>query len=311
METKTSHIENPGSGHSHHSWFDWLRLVALVLLWGTGFALLKTAIVDIPPTTVVMGRLWIGAILLLAWMKYRGQSLPRLLPPVDKHWKWFLALGLTGASIPFALISWGQQVLPSALTAILMATMPLVTAALAHFLVPGERMGLRKLSGLLIGFAGVAILMGPQMLTQMGGPGFLAQLAVIAGAILYAVQIIIARKMPPVPASVVTCGLLLCAAIAITPFGLVAAINMPMPGIKSLLSVLALGVGATAIAGIIMMALIHDAGPGFTSLSNYLMPMVAVAVGLAIGETLGVNVWIALVVILVGLILAGYRSKVI
>jgi drug/metabolite transporter (DMT)-like permease len=235
--------------------------------------------------------------------------MPKLLPRPDPLWKWFVVLGLTGATLPFALISWGQQSLDSALTGLLMATMPLATAGLAHFLVPDEKMSGRKLAGFVLGFAGVAILMGPELLFQLGGPAFIAQIAVICGAFLYAIQTIIARKMPQIPSSVSAAGLILCAAILITPFGLHDAIGMPMPGIKAMSAVLALGIGATAIAAIVMMALIRDAGASFMSLTNYPMPMVAVLVGVLIGEKLGIHVWIALAVILSGLALAGYRSK--
>lgn len=303
----------PPLPQAHHSLFDYLRLLALVLLWGTAFALLKVAVVEIPPSTVVMGRLWVGALMLLAWVQIRGHKMPHLLPsknqPFDRRWKWFALLGVTGATIPFALISWGQQSIDSALTGILMAVMPLATVVLAHFFVAGEKMTYRKTTGFLLGFAGIAILMGPQILFELGGEAFFAQLAMIAAALFYAIQTIFARNMPPTRPSVSAAGLLLCAAIIITPFGVFDAINMPMPSAKALLMVLLMGIGATGLGGILMMAVIRDAGPSFLSLSNYLMPLVAVLVGVMIGESLGMNIWIALLVIISGLLLAGYKSK--
>ena len=106
--------------NNHHSLFDWLRLLFVAVLWGTAFILLKIAVTEIPPTTLVMGRLWIGAIALLVWMMLRGQKLPPILPKPDKRWFWFALLGFTGATAPFALVSWGQQSLDSALVGILM-----------------------------------------------------------------------------------------------------------------------------------------------------------------------------------------------
>ena len=206
-----------------HGLFDWLRLAGVAVLWGTAFLLLKTAVAQIPPATVVMERLWIGALALLLWMKLRGHALPPLWPHPDRRWLWFAILGLTGGTLPFALVSWGQQRLDSSLVGILMAVMPLTTAALAHLFVPGERLGARTLAGFALGLAGVALLMGPEALSHLGGSRGLAQLAVIAGAVLYAVQAILARHLPPTSPSAAAAGLLICAALMITPFGLYAA----------------------------------------------------------------------------------------
>ncbi len=295
---------------SRHSLFDWLRLAAVAVLWGTAFLLLKTAVAQIPPAAVVMERLWIGALALLVWMKIRGHALPPLWPHPDRRWLWFAVLGLTGGTVPFALVSWGQQSLDSSLVGILMAVMPLTTAALAHVFVPGDRLSPRKLAGFALGLAGVALLMGPETLRHLGGAKSLAQGAVIAGAVFYAVQAILARHLPPTSPSVAAAGLLICAALMITPFGLYAAWHAPAPGPAALLSVLLLGLGATGLGGIVMMAIIRDSGPSFLSLSNYIMPLVAMLAGVLAGERPGASVWLGLVVILAALALAGgFGSK--
>ena len=288
-----------------HSLFDWLRLAGVAVLWGTAFLLLKTAVAQIPPAAVVMERLWIGALALLIWMKLRGHALPPLWPHPDRRWLWFAILGLTGGTLPFALVSWGQQRLDSSLVGILMAVMPLTTAALAHLFVPGERLGARTLAGFALGLAGVALLMGPEALSHLGGSRGLAQLAVIAGAVLYAVQAILARHLPPTSPSAAAAGLLICAALMITPFGLYAAWHAPAPGPAAVLSVALLGLGATGLGGIVMMAIIRDSGPSFLSLSNYIMPLVAMLAGVLAGERPGLTVWLGLVVILAALALAG------
>lgn len=292
-----------------HNPFEWSRLVGVAIIWGTAFILLKTAVTEIPPTTVVMARLWIGTITLFIWMRIRGHTLPRLIGPMDERWKWFMVLGLTGAVAPFALISWGQQSLDSALVGILMAFMPLATAALAHVFVPGESMTARKFGGFILGFAGVALLMGPDVLTNLGGAHSLAQIAVVSAAVFYAIQSIIARNLPATSPSVSAAGMILCASIIITPLGIYEAWNMPIPSATALLSVLTLGIGATGLAGIVMMAIIRDNGPSFFSMSNYIMPPVAVIVGLLFGEQLGITVWIGFAVILAGLALAQSKGK--
>jgi len=295
--------------NDQHSLFDWLRLLGVAVLWGTAFILLKIAVTEIPPTTLVMGRLWIGAIALLLWMSIRGQKLPPLWPKPDRRWLWFAILGFTGAMAPFALVSWGQQSLDSALVGILMAIMPLTTAALAHVFVPGEAMTLRKFAGFMLGLVGVALLMGPSALQDIGGPASVAQLAVILGAVFYAVQAVLVRNLPTTRPSVAAAGLLICAAMMITPFGVYAALSMDMPSPKALLSLLALGLGSTGLGGIVLMMIIRDNGPSFLSLSNYIMPLIAVLVGLAFGEKLGLTVWVGFAVILAGLALARQKNK--
>jgi drug/metabolite transporter (DMT)-like permease len=301
----------PNARHDRdqHGLADWVKLMLVALLWGTAFILLKIAVTEIPPTTLVMARLWIGTIALLIWMRFRGQKLPPLFPVLDVRWVWFMVLGLTGATVPFALVSWGQQSLDSALVGILMAIMPLTTAALAHVFVPGERMTLRKFTGFFLGMIGVALLMGPDALHNLGGPASLAQLAVVLGAIFYAVQAIIARNLPTTRPSVAAAGLLMCAAIMITPFGLIDVLGMPMPSAKALYAVLVLGLGSTGLGGIVMMMIIRDNGPSFLSLSNYIMPLIAVLVGLIFGEKLGLTVWVGFAVILAGLVLARPGKK--
>jgi drug/metabolite transporter (DMT)-like permease len=301
----------PNARHDRdqHGLADWVKLMLVALLWGTAFILLKTAVTEIPPTTVVMARLWIGTIALLVWMAIRGHKLPPLTPTPDRRWGWFMVLGFTGAAAPFALLSWGQQSLDSALVGILMAIMPLTTAALAHVFVPGERMTMRKFAGFFLGMIGVALLMGPDALHNLGGKQSIAQLAVILGAVFYAVQAIIARNLPKTRPSVAAAGLLLCAALMITPFGLYAAWHSAMPSAKALLSVLMLGLGATGLAGIVMMDIIRNSGPSFLSLSNYIMPLIAVLVGVWAGEQLGLSVWLGFVVILASLVLARQKKR--
>ncbi|MDX1656490.1 MAG: DMT family transporter, partial [Candidatus Competibacteraceae bacterium] len=108
---------------------DWLLLLALVAMWGSSFLLTKLAVATLPPTAVVAGRLSIAALVLATMALVRGHR-----PPVSiTLWGYFIAMGVVGSSLPFFLISWGQQHIDSALAGILMAVMPLVTLVLAHF----------------------------------------------------------------------------------------------------------------------------------------------------------------------------------
>ena len=179
---------------------DWGLLLALTVLWGSAFLLTKVAVTGLPPDLVVAGRLSLGALILvpLALLRHAGGG-RRASGWGLRSWAFYLAIALFGYVLPFSLISWGQVGIPSGLAGILMAVMPLGTLGLAHFLVPGERMTPYRAGGFLLGFAGVAVLMGPEsLLGLLDGEGpWLHMLAVLAGAMCYAVSAILARLRPP------------------------------------------------------------------------------------------------------------------
>ena len=112
---------------------DWALLMALATMWGSAFLFIKLGVATVPPMTLVAARLVLGTAVLLTLMYMRGLRLPRL----GAAWLPFILLALVGNAIPFYLITWGQQIVPSALAGILMAAMPLATMVLAHFAVVG------------------------------------------------------------------------------------------------------------------------------------------------------------------------------
>ncbi|MBI2223389.1 MAG: DMT family transporter [Betaproteobacteria bacterium] len=144
---------------------DWALLAALVAMWGSAFLFIKLGVATVPPATLAASRLALGAATLYAVMRWRGLA----LPPAGSRWLSFGALAIVGNCIPFYLISWGQQVIDSALAGILMAIMPLATLLLAHFFVAGERMTANRALGFSLGFVGIVVLMGPAALAGLGG----------------------------------------------------------------------------------------------------------------------------------------------
>ena len=136
---------------------DWALLLALVAMWGSSFMFNKLGVATVPPLTLVAGRLTIGALTLLVLLYARGVR----LPPLGGIWIAYGVLGVVGNALPFFLITWGQQVVDSALAGILMAAMPLATLVLAHFLVQDERMTAGRVAGFALGFVGIVFLMEP------------------------------------------------------------------------------------------------------------------------------------------------------
>ena len=285
---------------------DWAMLLVLTVLWGSAYAFIKHAVVTLPPGALIFVRIATAAVLLTAWTYYRGHRLP---PLNDKRWLWFAALGLFGNTLPFFLISWGQQFIDSALTGILIATMPLTTIVLAHAFVPGDRMNARRLAGFLIGFAGVVVLLGPTALSGLGGTGLIAQLGVLAAACAYGINAVLARLQPDTPASLSGAGMLIMAAILAAPLGVWQLAHAPHIAATAWMATLWLAIGPTAIASVMLMQIARTAGPSFLAVVNYMTPIAAMVTGVVIGETIGWNAALALAIILGGVWLARSGPK--
>jgi drug/metabolite transporter (DMT)-like permease len=288
----------------------WLLLLALAAMWGSSFMLTKVAVAAIPPSIVVAGRLGIAAVLLFGALIFAG----RHLPGWGRHWFFFIAMALVGNCIPFWLIGWGQQGIDSGLAGILMAIMPLTTLVLAHLFVEGERLNRSRVVGFLTGFCGIVILIGPEAALEFAGDGsaLVSELAVLAGAVCYAVATIIARRRPNSDALVAASGVMIVATVIMAPVAVVndgaRSFELSLIGASA---IALLGVMSTALATVVYFKLITLAGPSFLSLINYLIPLWAVLLGtLLLGETPEWTALIALVLVLSGIAMseAGTRA---
>jgi drug/metabolite transporter (DMT)-like permease len=261
----------------------------------------------VPPLTLVAGRLTIGALTLLVLLYARGVR----LPPPGPIWLAYGILGVVGNALPFFLITWGQQVVDSALAGILMAAMPLATLVLAHFLVQGEHMTGARVTGFALGFVGIVFLMEPAAAAGLGGAVLqvISQLSILGGALCYSANSIMARLMIRTDFLVAATGTLLVSSLLVLPLALL--LDRPWtlrPSASSVASIVWLGVGPTAIATILYYQLISSAGPTFMSLVNYLSPAIAVFLGVTLlGEHPGVNAYAGLVLILTGIALSQWR----
>lgn len=289
----------------HPNLRDWATLLVLTLLWGSAYAFIKHAVISFSPAALIFVRIGVAAILLTGWTYARGHRLP---PLTDKRWLWFGALGLFGNTLPFFLISWGQQTIDASLAGIVIATMPLSTIALAHVFVPGEQMNARRLAGFLLGFAGVVILLGPVALQGLGGAGLLAQLAVLCAAVCYGINAVLARLLPDTAPSMSGAGMLIMGALLALPFGAWDLAHMDAAPASAWLSLIWLAIGPTALASALLMDVARTAGPSFLATANYMTPIAAVGTGVLIGEMIGWNALLALTVILGGVWLARKKA---
>ena len=197
-----------------HEPSDWLTLIGLAVIWGGAFFCIHVAVRHVPPLTYVWLRVTIAAAALWAYLAWRRRAagLPRTV------WGSILLLALLNNVIPFILFGWGQTHIASGLASILNATTPIWGVIVAHVFTSDERMNPRKIAGVLLGFGGVALMIGPDLLGSIGND-VLAQLACVIAALLYALAGVWARrfKRQGVSPLSVTTGQLTASAIVMLP----------------------------------------------------------------------------------------------
>lgn len=273
-------------------------LLILAILWSSSFAFIKIAVETIPPFSVAAGRLALAALVMIVVARMGKDE----FPDVPGLWLKFALIGLFGNALPFVLIGWGEVSIDSGLAAILMAVMPLATLLLAHLFTVDERMNLARTTGVILGFAGVILLIGPSALEGLGDQA-LRQTAVAMGAICYAISTVIAKRLPPMPHSLSAAGTLIAAAAWAVPASIV--FDKPFslnPSTASVVSLVILGLFPTALAVLIFFALLRRTGATFIALNNYLVPSLGVLWGmLFLGEHLTLRAILALGIILAGI----------
>jgi drug/metabolite transporter (DMT)-like permease len=280
---------------------DWLTLLALALIWGSAFFFIGVAVRHVSPLTYVWLRLTIAAAGMWIFLTVKGSTvqLPRQV------WGSMLVLALLNNAIPFALFGWGQTHIASGLASILNATTPIWGVVVAHFLTHDERMSPRKIAGVLLGFGGVAMMIGPTLLTSLGANA-LAQLACVTAALLYALAAVWARRfrrMGISPMSVTT-GQLTMGALVMLPVSMI--VDHPwqhaFPPLSALAAIAALALLCSAFAYVLYFRLIDSAGATNALLVTLLVPPVAILLGwLFLSEHLAAQDFLGLALIALGL----------
>ncbi|MAY87815.1 MAG: EamA family transporter [Pseudooceanicola sp.] len=265
---------------------EWALLLTLSLLWGGSFFFNDIALRSVPVFTVVTARVVIAAILLTALLRARGTPLPH-----DRHiWLAFMGMGLLNNAVPFTLIVWGQQHIASGLASILNAATPLFTVVLAHVLTADERMTRGRLAGVLIGFAGVALMIGPAALNDMG-TSVAAQAMCLAAALSYGFAGIFGRRfraMGVAPMTTAT-GQVIASSCVMLPFALIIdrPWTLPAPDTVSIAALICVAALSTALAYVIYFRILATAGATNLVLVTFLIPVSAIVLGTVfLGESL-------------------------
>ncbi|MHC2998701.1 DMT family transporter [Microbacterium sp. HJ5] len=278
----------------------WVLFAIMALVWGIPYLFIKVAVDSYSPAAVVAGRTLIGAVLLLPFA-LRQKALRAAFSKIG----WVLAFGAIEMAGPFLLLGHAEQTLPSGLTGLLVATVPLFAALIAFG--GGDRSVLRpaRAGGLVIGFAGVAVIVAGPGLAIEGGGGLIAVGEVLLVAVLYAIApFIVAHKLKDVPALGTITLSLFAVGIFYLPIGLLT--QHQVPTLDATLALIALGVVCTAVAFIVFFALIARVGPVRAPLFTYVNPVVAIILGtIILGEHLTLGLLIGFPLVILGCWLAA------
>ncbi|HEX7110401.1 MAG TPA: EamA family transporter [Aestuariivirga sp.] len=265
---------------------EWALLLILSVLWGGSFFFIGVAVKELPPLTIMMLRVGIAALILHVVIRAMGQWMPR----DPKVWLAFGGMGLLNNVIPQTLIVWGQTQIPSGLASILNATTPLFAVLVAHVFTSDERMTGKKLAGVVIGFMGVAIMVGPAALSGLGS-NIWAQLAILLASVFYAISGVYGRrfKQMGVTPMMTATGQLTASTLMLTPLALAVdhSWTLTQPSFAAWSAIAGLAILSTALAYLIFFRILASSGATNLLLVTFLIPISAVLLGfLFLGEQL-------------------------
>ena len=284
---------------------NWLSILALGTIWGGTFMVVTIALGGYGPLTVACARTTLGAAALLVLM----WALGRPMPEFDRRMSTYLIMiGLLNTALPFALLSWGQQYVPSAFAGISMAALPLFVLPLAHIFTD-EKLSTRNFLGVCLGFVGAVVLIGPSVLRIGTGWEPLGQLACIAAALSYAVSSVMTRRCPPIDSITMAALLLVVGAAALIPAMLLIEGVPRITDTTSTVAIVFLGIVPTALAALLRVFTIRTAGAVFMTLVNYQVPVWSMVFGAWIlSEVLPLRFFVALALILCGLMISQWHG---
>jgi drug/metabolite transporter (DMT)-like permease len=294
-------------GELHLKIKHWIIFILLGAIWSSSFMWIKIALQEIGPMMLVAFRALFGLLFGLAVIFIQRVQWPRTLGA----WGPLLLLGITNIALPFFLISWGEQSIDSGVASVLDATVPLFTILIAHYVLDDDKITVPKMFGLLIGFAGVIVLMSRDLLNASTN-SLLGQAAVILASVFYAVNSVYIRKTTEdIPGIVRSTGPLLSASAVmwLATFLFERPVEIPQLGI-TWVGLLWLGILGSGLAFTMAFYLIHEIGPTRMTMVTYLFPLGGVTLGvLFLNEQLTWQLITGAILIVLSLVVANWEPK--
>lgn len=282
-------------------------MLFLTLVWASSFIAIKVAVPETGPVWLAAMRVAIGFLVLLPWTLYRGV----ILPTSAKSLANLLIISLLNVSIPFMLISWAELTISAGIASLLLGTGPLLSLILSHLTTHDDKFNIFKVIGIILGFSGIALVVGHEALQSVGAGAVLSMIAVLGASLCYAISGAMIRQVKDIPPTRLATLILGFATIELIGLGLLEG----MPELASIsseawLNLLFLGLLPTGLATILRYRLIWAIGASFFSLGMNLIPVFGVILGaLLLSEQVALTTWIALVLILSGLMVARTAPK--
>lgn len=277
----------------------WLILLLLAALWGGSFIFSKVAVSQVTPLTLVLARVLLAAITLHIVCLFTGVRLPTTM----KAWTAYIVMGLLNNVIAFSLIFWGQQSIEASLSAILTGATPFFTVLIAGLVLADERFSKEKVIGLIIGFAGVVLVIGPRHMLGLG-EHLLAELAIVGAALAYGFSGVWGRRFAGENPLATATGQLTAASVMMIPIAFYFERPLELGPLSTpvIISVLALAIVSTAIAYLLFFKVLKMAGATNTSLVTMLVPVFTMLIAVpTLGERVDALKLLGLIVIGIGL----------
>jgi drug/metabolite transporter (DMT)-like permease len=286
--------------------FDWLVFIALGFFWGSSYLFIKIGVDHgLEPFTLIMFRLGIGLILLASVVAYFREPLPR----DARTYGHLFVMGVVNIAIPFTLITFAEKVIDSSLASVINSASPLFVIVIAAIFLRGEQITLNRLVGLVVGFVGVAILVGLDV-TNLGSANTVGELALVGATVAYAVGNVYAKAhvhglRPMIPAVFqVFFGFVVISILAVATEHPFAAIPAP----EALLAVVWLGLFGSGLAYLSYFWILQRWGATRTSLVAYLLPVYGLALGaLVLNEPIASSTLVGAALVIVGIALVNSR----
>lgn len=277
---------------------DVAKLIFVGAIWGGAFLFISIALRDFEPISLATWRVTLGAAVLIAVALLIGQK----LPTGRRNWRLIFIVGFLNSAVPFFLISWGQQFISSAESALLVAMGTFVSLLLSHFTSEDERINRPRVIGVSIGFIGVMILVFWELL-ESGTGNLPGQLAVMAAGCSYAISSVVSRRLTHLPMISTSAVTMASACLYMIPLAFM--LENPLPADVETASVIALiylGVVATAFGFTLRFFIIRANGAVFMSQVGYLVPLFGVIwSGLYFADATNLQTLISLGMILLGI----------
>lgn len=285
---------------------EFLILGLLALLWGASYLFIKVAVTEIPPITLIAMRVTGAAIFLLAVMRLRKEKLPR----DGRTWAMLFLQAIFNSIGAWTILAWGQQFVDAGLASVLNSTSPIFVFIFTALVTRHESLSGRKLLGALVGFGGVVLIIGIDVLRGLGTQ-VAGQLAALIGAVLYACAAIYGKRFNHLPAVTTAAGTMICATITLIPLAFI--VEQPLaikPSMEAVAAITTLSVFCTGVALLLYFRLVRTIGSMGVASQSYLRAGVGVVLGMAfLGETIALPVALGIAAAILGVALINWPTR--